>query len=90
MLFIKYKIGLNKMNIQKENYRIKEEKGLKIRAEKRKINRQVIDLIFIFIIAMILMIPQFSPKADIYLDDGSQHLMRAYGTYQTMLQNGNC
>lgn len=36
------------------------------------------------------MIPQFSPKADIYLDDGSQHLMRAYGTYQTMLQNGNC
>ena len=43
--------------------------------------------IFILIFAVILIIPFFNKNNDIYVDDGSQHLMRAYGTYQSLLQN---
>lgn len=54
-----------------------------------KQNRMQSDIIALFIVTLILSIPMFASHYDIYLDDGSQHLMRAYGTYQSMKQNGN-
>lgn len=56
---------------------------------KMKQNRMLMDIIALWIVAFILAIPMFRKNVDIYLDDGSQHLMRAYGTYQSIKQNGN-
>lgn len=56
---------------------------------KIKENRIIVDIILLFIVTIIISVPMFNKNADIYLDDGSQHLMRAYGTYQTIIQNGN-
>lgn len=54
-----------------------------------KENRNIVDILCLLAIAFILSIPMLNDKIDLYLDDGSQHLMRAYGTYQTIKQNGN-
>lgn len=54
-----------------------------------KENRSVVDIVCLLFVALILSIPMFRFNHDIYLDDGSQHLMRAYGSYQSMKQNGN-
>lgn len=54
-----------------------------------KENRRYVDIVAILIVSFLLLIPSFNPKHDIYLDDGSQHLMRAYYTYQSILQNGS-
>lgn len=51
-------------------------------------NRLAIDMICIIIVAILLSIPMMRKNIDIYLYDGSQHLMRAYGTYQAIKQNG--
>ena len=56
--------------------------------DKVKQKRMVIDIICILIVVIFLSIPMMRKNTDIYLDDGSQHLMRAYGTYQSMKQNG--
>lgn len=51
-------------------------------------NRLAIDIICIFFVAILISMPLMRKNIDIYLDDGSQHLMRAYGTYQSIKQNG--
>lgn len=56
--------------------------------QRMKENRIVVDIFAIFLVTVILMIPKFNKNTDIYLDDGSQHLMRALGSYQSMKQNG--
>ncbi len=56
---------------------------------KIKENRVVVDVSILIVIAVILFLPMLNKRIDIYVDDGSQHLMRAYYTYQSMLQNGN-
>lgn len=53
-----------------------------------KENRKLVDIIYILIISLILSLPLVSKNIDIYFDDGSQHLMRAYGSYQSIKQNG--
>ena len=55
---------------------------------KIKENRKLVDCVVLLIVALILSIPMFHTKTDLYLDDGSQHLMRAYYSYQSILQNG--
>lgn len=55
---------------------------------KIKENRVFIDSVFLVLITIIISISMFRKNADIYLDDGSQHLMRAYGSYQSIKQNG--
>ena len=45
---------------------------------KMKENRKLVDGTFLLIVALIISIPMFRAKNDLYLDDGSQHLMRAY------------
>ena len=42
------------------------------------------DYIILIIIAIILAIPMFSQKLDVYADDGIQHIARAFGTYETI------
>lgn len=54
-----------------------------------KQNRIAFDIICICIIAIFLSIPMIRKNNDIYLDDGSQHLMRAYGTFKSIKKNGN-
>lgn len=61
---------------------------LKKLLHKIKENRKVMDGAILLMIALILSIPMFDAKTDIYLDDGSQHLMRAYYNYKSILQNG--
>lgn len=56
---------------------------------KIKQNRTIVDIIGIFFIALLLAMPIFDSNNDVFFDDGSQHLMRAYGTYQSILQNGS-
>lgn len=53
-----------------------------------KENRNVADIAGIFFVAFLLSIPLFHKNIDLFFDDGSQHLMRAYGTYQSIAQNG--
>ena len=55
--------------------------------DKIKENRNLLDNIFLFLIAIILCIPMFGSGNDIFFDDGSQHLMRAYGSYRSVVQN---
>ena len=54
-----------------------------------KENRVVVDIAGIFFVAFLLSIPLFHKNIDLFFDDGSQHLMRAYGTYQAIAKNGN-
>lgn len=54
-----------------------------------KENRIVVDILAIFLVTLILIIPMFDKNTDIYLDDGSQHLMRAWGSYNSLKQNGS-
>lgn len=56
---------------------------------KLKENKLITHFVYLFIVATILSIPLIDKNIDIYLDDGSQHLMRSYGTYQSIIQNGN-
>lgn len=56
--------------------------------QRIKENRIIVDIVCIFLVTLILSVPMFNKNTDIYLDDGSQHLMRAFGTYQSIKQNG--
>lgn len=42
--------------------------------------------IFIIIISIIISIPLFSSRYDIYIDDGIQHICRIMGTYQSIME----
>lgn len=61
------------------------EKVLQQLKEKRKI----VDLVAIGIVAFLLSIPNLSHNLNLYFDDGCQHLMRAYGAYQTISRGEN-
>ena len=50
--------------------------------------RNIIDIILIFIIVSIVCIPLLNNKLYVYMDDGIQHIARAYGTYES-IKNGN-
>lgn len=56
-----------------------------------KEKRKIVDLVVICIVTFLLSIPNLSENLNLYFDDGCQHLMRAYGAYQTILrgENGN-
>ena len=62
--------------------------NMKKNLERIKPKRIVIDIICILLVTIFLSIPMMRKNTDIYFDDGSQHLMRAYGTYQSIKQNG--
>jgi len=53
-----------------------------------KENVNIIYIMILFVLALILSLAMFDPKADIYFDDGSQHLMRAYGSFKEFKQTG--
>ena len=48
--------------------------------------KKIIDIIIIFILALIVSIPLVSKDLDIYVDDGIQHIARLMGTYQTITE----
>lgn len=50
--------------------------------------RNIIDFVILAIITIIISIPLFSNKLDVYFDDGIQHISRAYGTAKSM-KEGN-
>ncbi len=56
---------------------------------KIKEDRITVDIICLLLLAILLSLPMFRQEKDIFFDDGSQHLMRAFGTYQSIVQNGN-
>lgn len=55
---------------------------------KIKENRKLVDCVFLLVVALMVSITMFQAKNDLYFDDGSQHLMRAYYSAQSILQNG--
>lgn len=56
--------------------------------EKILKNRKIIDIVIIIVVAMILGMPLLNSGVDVYLDDGIQHIARAYGTYGAIKENG--
>ena len=52
----------------------------------RIMKKKIIDIIIIFILALIVSIPLASKDLDIYVDDGIQHIARLMGTYQTIAE----
>ena len=47
-------------------------------------NRNTIDFLLIIVLAIILFIPTFNKNLDVYIDDGIQHIARAYGTLEAI------
>lgn len=62
--------------------------GTKEFIEKIKQNRFVIDIVIIFIVMLFLSIPMIKNNIDIYSEQGSQHLMSAYGTFKSIKKFG--
>ena len=56
---------------------------------KMKENKSIVHIVIIFMVSFCLMIPMVHRNTDIYYDDGSQHLMRAYWTYKSLVQDGS-
>ena len=55
--------------------------------EKLKKCKNFLHYAIIFVVAMVLCIPLLSKNADIYFDDGIQHIARAYSTHMS-IENG--
>ena len=55
--------------------------------EKIKNNRNLINIFVIILVSIFLSIPLFSSRLNIYVDDGIQHIARAYGTKLAFKQN---
>lgn len=51
-------------------------------------NRNTLDFLLILFLAIILFIPTFSSKQNVYIDDGIQHIARAYGTHEAIKSDG--
>ena len=51
-------------------------------------NRNTIDFLLIIALAIILFIPTFNKNLDVYIDDGIQHIARAYGTLEAIKADG--
>ena len=47
-------------------------------------NRNLIDFLIIFLVALLIGIPLLNSKLDVYFDDGNQHIARIYGTLESM------
>ena len=62
--------------------------GTKEFVEKIRQNRLVVDVIIIFLITLFLSIPMIKDNIDIYSEQGSHNLMRAYGTFKTLKKFG--
>ena len=58
-----------------------------MKEKKKTINRNIIDIIILVIVALIASIPLFYSKLDVYIDDGIQHIARAYGTFYSLKEN---
>ena len=60
---------------------------------KEKIRRLVEETEFIYyiciiLVALVLIIPIFNKKLDVYFDDGIQHIARAFGTIESIKEQG--
>ena len=55
--------------------------------EKKKINKSLINIIIILAVALFLSIPLFYSKLNVYMDDGIQHIARAFGTSKSIKDN---
>ena len=51
-------------------------------------NRNLIDILILVLVGLFLCIPLLNSNLDIYYDDGIQHIARAFGTKDSILQNG--
>lgn len=61
---------------------------MKEKIKKILANREVINYMLIVLVALILSIPILNPKLDVYFDDGIQHVARAYGTLESIKEQG--
>lgn len=50
--------------------------------------RTIIDILVILFVAIILCYPHFISSLDVYTDDGIQHISRAFGTFESIKENG--
>lgn len=56
--------------------------------EKLLKNRKLIDVFIIVLVGILIGIPLFSKYLDVYVDDGIQHIARAYGTIESIKKDG--
>ena len=56
--------------------------------EKLLKNRKLIDVIIIILVGVLVGIPLLSKNLDVYIDDGVQHIARAYGTLESIKKDG--
>lgn len=56
--------------------------------EKILKNRNLIDIIVIILVGCFLCIPLLNKSLDVYIDDGIQHIARAYGTIDSIKESG--
>ncbi len=57
---------------------------------KIKENRKIVDCVILLILALILSVPiLIKSDTNIYFDDGIHHIMRAYYSHQSKIQNGS-
>lgn len=49
--------------------------------------RNLIDVLVLFLVVLLIGIPLFNSKLNIYYDDGIQHIARAFGTQQSFKEN---
>ena len=50
-------------------------------------NRNLINIIVIILVSIFLSIPLLNKNLNVYVDDGIQHISRAYGTYLSIKDN---
>jgi len=50
-------------------------------------NRNLLNICVIILVSLFLAIPLFSSNLNVYVDDGIQHIARAYGTYLSISEN---
>ena len=50
-------------------------------------NRNLIDILIIFLVALLIGIPLFDSRVFVYYDDGIQHIARAFGTSEAFKEN---
>mgnify|MGYP002541185506 CR=1 FL=1 len=56
--------------------------------EKLLKNRKLIDIFIIILVGFLIGIPLLSKSLDVYIDDGVQHIARAYGTLESIKKDG--
>lgn len=51
-------------------------------------NRNLINLLILILITLVIGMPLLNSKLNVFYDDGIQHIARAYGTYESILESG--